>query len=376
VFKQGLTVSFGCLPAGTAEDVNVLLSSWQPLPATQLAALSTVAGQQVEGALQPPWVQGSSQQEALTQQEQQLLAAVASQSPRPASARVPRPSSAPPHAKGRSRAVHTNPHMALQAGAAAGLVAAAPAGRRGVRGVDTISGVASRRAPPSSTPAAAAAVAVQRQLGAKSRAGGSSSQLRWQQRKPLRAQEQLQLAKAAAEQGPAGRGLGQDAAWVKVPAVSREPSEPKPAFSGTSLNPAAGLAVAGSQQAPPASQQQQSAALPSFLQPSAAVGPGSLLSSWKAGSASPAMDPLRPQADKEGDVLQLEVVERAVFAQLKPEGLRRPQLQQARALCQVDAKFIPIVCGQTLTLVDQHAAGKALAWQRVPQFRCKAAGFE
>ena len=57
-------------------------------------------------------------------------------------------------------------------------------------------------------------------------------------------------------------------------------------------------------------------------------------------------------------LLTLEALSAAVFARLCPQGLVREDLAGARALHQVDCKFIPIVAagGRVLALLDQHSA--------------------
>jgi DNA mismatch repair protein MLH3 len=56
-------------------------------------------------------------------------------------------------------------------------------------------------------------------------------------------------------------------------------------------------------------------------------------------------------------VLTLATVEAQSFCRLRPAALAREQLLAAQPMRQVDAKFIPVVCGGgILALVDQHAA--------------------
>ena len=47
----------------------------------------------------------------------------------------------------------------------------------------------------------------------------------------------------------------------------------------------------------------------------------------------------------------------AGFLRVRPSALTREQLRAARTLPQVDNKYVPVVCGSLLALVDQHAAG-------------------
>lgn len=61
--------------------------------------------------------------------------------------------------------------------------------------------------------------------------------------------------------------------------------------------------------------------------------------------------------DAEG-ILALDGLAADVFARLTPSILDRADLTGARALHQVGFKFVPIICGTVLAIVDQHAAGE------------------
>ena len=137
------------------------------------------------------------------------------------------------------------------------------------------------------------------------------------------------------------------------------PARNRPAVaysSGTALQQSS--ATAAQQQAsvagPPAAQQ----AVPDFLRPDA--GLDELLVSWRRPSAGPQPGRLGAAAGSSGPegILSLDTLSTAAFACLKPATLSREQLSGARALQQVDRKFVPIVCGSLLALMDQHAAGE------------------
>jgi DNA mismatch repair ATPase MutL len=86
----------------------------------------------------------------------------------------------------------------------------------------------------------------------------------------------------------------------------------------------------------------------------ARAGPSPLddvLPSWRA-AARP------PDAGAPAGLLTLEAAEARAFAPLRPAALARPDLARARALRQVDAKFVPLVAagGRYLLVLDQHAA--------------------
>jgi hypothetical protein len=88
-------------------------------------------------------------------------------------------------------------------------------------------------------------------------------------------------------------------------------------------------------------QQQQDAAVPSR-------GMASLLASWRGGAYAGAAG---------AQVLDTQAIAASLCADLAPGDVSREQMQRARALEQIDRKFVPVVCGSTLALVDQHAAG-------------------
>lgn len=100
----------------------------------------------------------------------------------------------------------------------------------------------------------------------------------------------------------------------------------------------------------------QPAAVPDFLRPDA--GLDELLAARRRPGA-PAQ-PSRPCAGGSGPegILSLNALSAVAFARLKPAALSREQLGNAHALQQVDHKFVPIVCGSLMALVDQHAAGE------------------
>jgi hypothetical protein len=71
-----------------------------------------------------------------------------------------------------------------------------------------------------------------------------------------------------------------------------------------------------------------------------------------AGWANPSLRPAPVE-----HVLQLRDVQLLATSLIAPRELTGLQLQSARALRQLDAKFVPIVCGHVVAVVDQHAAG-------------------
>ncbi|KAH7623964.1 hypothetical protein Ndes2526B_g01218 [Nannochloris sp. 'desiccata'] len=86
-----------------------------------------------------------------------------------------------------------------------------------------------------------------------------------------------------------------------------------------------------------------------------------ILSSWK----NPAMMP-DTATGKSQDILTLEGLSSAVFARLRPEVLERENLQGARALRQVDSKFVPIMCSNgVFALLDQHAADERVQLEKL-----------
>jgi DNA mismatch repair ATPase MutL len=76
-----------------------------------------------------------------------------------------------------------------------------------------------------------------------------------------------------------------------------------------------------------------------------------VLPSWRAAARPPAAGAL-------AGILALEAAEARAFAPLRPAALARADLARARALRQVDAKFVPLVAagGRYLLVLDQHAA--------------------
>ena len=95
---------------------------------------------------------------------------------------------------------------------------------------------------------------------------------------------------------------------------------------------------------------------PGFLQ--AGAGVDVLLSSWHHHSAGGGVAVGSASGNGSG-ILSLDTLTRSAFTQLKPAALTRQQLLESRALQQqVDFKFIPIVSGSLLSLMDQHAAGE------------------
>lgn len=103
--------------------------------------------------------------------------------------------------------------------------------------------------------------------------------------------------------------------------------------------------------------EQPGAGLFSFLQ--ADTGLDTLLASWRhPGGRSYARSRMKAGGAAPADgVLSLTSLASAAFAQLKPSALMRSDLAAGRALQQVQCKFIPVMCGSLLALVDQHAAG-------------------
>jgi len=86
-----------------------------------------------------------------------------------------------------------------------------------------------------------------------------------------------------------------------------------------------------------------------------------ILSAWK----NPALMPSVASGTFEA-VPSLQALEAAVFASLRPHALQREELQNSKALRQIDLKFIPIVCRSgVLALVDQHAADERVRLERL-----------
>lgn len=86
-----------------------------------------------------------------------------------------------------------------------------------------------------------------------------------------------------------------------------------------------------------------------------------ILSGW----VNPAMMPAAASGTSES-VPSLETLEAAVFAPLRPKVLDREGFYGARALAQVDLKFVPIVCSNgVLAVVDQHAADERVCLERL-----------
>lgn len=85
-----------------------------------------------------------------------------------------------------------------------------------------------------------------------------------------------------------------------------------------------------------------------------------ILSTWR----NPAMMPAATGASQ--TVATLDGLSSAVFARLRPEALAREDLQGARALHQVECKFIPIISSTgKLALVDQHAADERVQLEKL-----------
>lgn len=86
-----------------------------------------------------------------------------------------------------------------------------------------------------------------------------------------------------------------------------------------------------------------------------------ILSSWK----NPAMMP-DTSIGKSQAILTLEGLSSAVFAPLRSETLERENLQNAKALHQVDSKFVPIICSNgVFALLDQHAADERVQLEKL-----------
>ena len=267
----------------------------------------------------------------LTADEQRLLDQAAEQ---PVERRQ-RPKSAPPQAKQHKRTVHTNPMQSLHV-AAAGRQHA----RQGVRGLDTVSGLGWRQQKP----------AVERMKGGATlecngNNGGVGPVRRGLQPRPAGYQSAASpAAEAAAVSEKAEEAQEQAAAAalaVRVVDMPHSAAPGGPQGSPAGISPTPETAV-------PAAVQPTATAAPSFLQP--AAGLDVLLSSWR--------NPVMQSAAAVGeDVVSLEALTSSCFAQLKPPALSRPELQGAVALQQLDKKFIPLVTGSLVALVDQHAAG-------------------
>ena len=90
------------------------------------------------------------------------------------------------------------------------------------------------------------------------------------------------------------------------------------------------------------------------------VAPGSLLSHavLEDYEALPHPHELACGVAGDGPVLSLAAVAAATFTQVRPAALCRADLTSGVALNQLDTKFIPVVCGSVLAIVDQHAAGQ------------------
>ncbi|KAK9811992.1 hypothetical protein WJX73_006827 [Symbiochloris irregularis] len=72
-----------------------------------------------------------------------------------------------------------------------------------------------------------------------------------------------------------------------------------------------------------------------------------------------------PPTNAAANVPDLDAIGGATCPTLVPEVLTRQQLQQGRALAQIDAKFIAIVTGGVLTIVDQHAADERVKLEQL-----------
>lgn len=78
-------------------------------------------------------------------------------------------------------------------------------------------------------------------------------------------------------------------------------------------------------------------------------------SSWNAQPLVGATEERRRASES---ILSLDDLASGVFARLCPSKLNRADIKAARALHQVDSKFVPVVCGSMLAMIDQHAAGE------------------
>ena len=281
------------------DAVDALISSWQPLQQLLPRQQATAGSRR--------WGAAARVTTALTAEEQQLLNGAAA----PASRRrlQQRTQSAPPHRRQHKRTVR--------------VWQALPSSRHGAVGKEPLPDGAACRA-------AAAAGDVQPRL--------------------LPTQLLQQLATAA----------GQPDSRASPPAVKHGSAAlAAPEVAGS----AASVTGAGQPAALPAVLPAPEQPLPDFLRPDA--GLDMLLASWRrpAGSQLAAAAVNGSQAAASGggsgggSILTLEALAASVFAQLKPAALTRQQLAAGRALQQVDSKFIPVVAGSLLVLVDQHAAG-------------------
>lgn len=331
----------GQLSPGASE--NDPLAAWHPLPASHFGPISSTAAASGPGTL-PALPQPS-----ITAAERRMLAAMAWAHASPGSSRRSR--SAPPHARQCSGVVRARRTKNLRAPA---LAAAGAGGQRGLQGRDEGSPETSQLGP---GPAA---------LGLGGAGSGGRGLVSWRQQRADR--PAAADAHAGKQRVGSGWGLAHTATRAGQPdgptshaAAAAEDRQPSRFAVPRSGSPPVGDGRAGSAGQrpallpfPPALPPQPAApAQPAaFLQPDPGIE--GLLSSWR----SPAAPVLGHQGRGSAEgVLQLEALEKDLFAQLRPAGLSREQLQAWRALCQVDAKFIPVVCGQLVAIIDQHAAG-------------------
>ena len=241
--------------------------------------------------------------------EERLLLETAVAPVCPPKAHRPRPQSAPPHVRQRRRTVHTNPLLSLQAAAGTG-----KATWGGMRGPHTVSG------------------------------------LGWRQQKATVERATTKAEPASMRNQPSAappqRGLQLD---LGTEALVGATAAARPPVMGSALP--APLPPTVQQPLPPTRAQAVPVAMPAGPpQPAELPQPlAALLSNWR----NPAMV---SEVSAGKVVLALTDLEAACFAQLRPAALSRAQMQAAVALRQVDDKFVPLVAGSLLAVVDQHAA--------------------
>lgn len=311
-----------CLRLGSSEEVEALISSWARPRAGKGPAMPDAWA--AEGDALPLEQPAHSRRSRLTDEEQALLQRVAYSS-LPSRTRQ-RPQSAPPHHRPRQRIeVVRRPQRMLPLAQLARRQAAAP--NRPQPAAAQVAAVVAAK-PPAPVPAA------EQQQGhsqgtAIRQYGGSA-------------------------EGAAAQGSGHSLLDKKGPAAS---------LGGTAMQLSAAVLPQPSVAGPTAAQQ----AVPDFLRPDA--GLDELLATWRRRAAAAQPGPAGAATAGSGNpegILTLDALSAAAFARLKPPTLSREQLAGAWALQQVDRKFVPIVCGSLLALVDQHAAG-----ERFGTFPCR-----
>ena len=298
------------LRLGSSEAFEALIGSWGPPAADD--ALSLPDAWAAEGCGQPLQQQrGRGGSTRLTAEERVLLQHVAATIPRCSSRQ--RPQSAPPHRRPRQRIeVVRQPQRIVP-----------------------LAELAPSQAVACHLQGTAVAVAVAAAAAPEVPAPGTEAE---------HPQSHLQDTAVCQHGSERGERLHRG----KVPAFA--------SFGGTAMQqPSTAARQQPSVAMPPAV---QAAAVPDFLRSDA--GLDELLAAWHRPGA-PAQ-PSRPGAGIGGSgpegILSLDALSAAAFARLKPATLSREQLEKAQALQQVDHKFVPIVCGSVLALVDQHAAGE------------------